>query len=270
MPPDVSHPGAFRKTDGKEKNTMLKAFFEENPAAAVAFSGGVDSAYLLSQAARYARDCTAYFVKTAFQPAFEREDAERLAAELGARLRVLELDLTAAPEVLANPPERCYLCKRRVFGAILAAAAEDGYSLVLDGSNLDDDPAQRPGMRALRELQVRSPLREAGLTKAEIRRLSREAGLFTWNKPSYSCLATRIPTGTGITLPMLEKIERGELAMMELGFSGFRLRWRPGGAKIELSAEQLPLALEKRETLLALLGGEFPELTLDLRPREIK
>ena len=247
---------------------MLKAFFTENPRAAIAFSGGTDSAFLLSQAARYARDCTAYFVKSEFQPAFEREDAERLAAELGVRLRVLERSMTEAPEVLANPADRCYLCKQRVFSAIWAAARAEGYELLLDGSNLDDDPAQRPGMRALRELQVRSPLREAGLTKAEVRRLSREAGLFTWDKPSYSCLATRVPTGTTITPAMLSTIERGEGRLMKLGFSGFRLRWRERGAKLEVPAAQLPLVLEKREEILDCLSPDFGEISLDLRPRE--
>ena len=163
---------------------MLKAFFKENPSAAVAFSGGVDSAWLLFCAVKYGRDITAYFVKTEFQPEFELDDAKRLAADVGARLKIIYMSALVDEKVRANPQNRCYYCKTNVFSAIRRAAAEDGYSLLLDGSNMDDDPAQRPGMKALRELNVRSPLREAGLHKSDIRRLSREAGLFTWDKPS--------------------------------------------------------------------------------------
>lgn len=247
---------------------MLKAFFEENPYVAVAFSGGVDSAYLLYEASKYAREVTAYFVKTVFQPRFEQDDAKRLADGLGAKMKIIELDVLADAAIRANPARRCYLCKKRIFTRIAECAREDGLRVILDGSNLDDDPAQRPGMKALEELDVRSPLREAGLTKAEIRRLSREAGLFTWDKPSYSCLATRVPTGCGIDGETLEKIERGELALMGLGFKNFRLRWRAGAAKLELTGSQMPMALEKRNEILSALSGEFSEISLDLKGRE--
>ncbi len=246
---------------------MLKAFFEENPSAAVAFSGGGDSAWLLFCAAKYGGDVTAYFVKTEFQPEFELDDARRLAADVGARLKVIYMSALADERVRANPQNRCYYCKINVFSAIRRAAAEDGYSLLLDGSNMDDDPAQRPGMKALRELEVRSPLREAGLYKSDIRRLSREAGLFTWDKPSYSCLATRVPTGCEITDEILEKTERGEGALFALGFTDFRLRWRGGAAKLELPAEQLELAIDRREKILAALGKDYSEITLDLKAR---
>ena len=246
---------------------MLKAFFKENPSAAVAFSGGVDSAWLLFCAVKYGRDITAYFVKTEFQPEFELDDAKRLAADVGARLKIIYMSALVDEKVRANPQNRCYYCKTNVFSAIRRAAAEDGYSLLLDGSNMDDDPAQRPGMKALRELNVRSPLREAGLHKSDIRRLSREAGLFTWDKPSYSCLATRVPAGCEITGEILGKTERGEAALFELGFTDFRLRWRNGAAKLELPAEQLEAAIFQREKILAALGQDYPEITLDLKAR---
>ena len=154
----------------------LKQFFQANPEAAVAFSGGADSAYLLYAAARYARRVRAYCARSPFQPAFEWEDARRLAGELGVGLRAVELDVLALPEVAANPPERCYHCKRAVFSAISQAARADGFPLLIDGTNASDDAADRPGMRALRELRVRSPLRECGLSKGEVRRLSKEGG----------------------------------------------------------------------------------------------
>ena len=246
---------------------MLKAFFEENPEAALAFSGGVDSSYLLYAASKYARRVTAYFVKTEFQPEFEAEDAVRLARELGAEMKILSLSVLADENIRANPADRCYICKRRIFTLIGRQAAEGGYPVLLDGSNLDDDPSRRPGMRALAELNVRSPLREAGLTKAEIRRLSREAGLFTWDKPSYSCLATRVPTGCELRGELLEKIERGESALMDLGFEAFRLRWRDGAAKLELTEKQLPMAIEKRKEILSALKNDFTEISLDLEVR---
>ena len=185
----------------------LERFFAENPCAAVAFSGGADSAYLLYAAVKAGANVKAYYVKTAFQPQFELEDAKKLAGELGTPMQVLPLDILCDQAVTANPPDRCYHCKKRIFSAIRAAAAQDGFSVLLDGTNASDDAGDRPGIRALKELSVRSPLREAGLTKAEIRRLSKEAGLFTHDKPAYACLATRIPTGETITAEKLRRTE---------------------------------------------------------------
>ena len=176
----------------------LQEFFARHPEAAVAFSGGVDSAWLLHEAARYARRCAAYFVNTPFQPAFELADARETARQIGAELRVLELDVLAAPEVAANPPDRCYHCKKRLFTAIADAAEADGYHVLLDGTNASDDASDRPGMRALRELRVLSPLRLCGVTKAQVRENAKAAGLGVWDKPSYACLATRVPAGEAI------------------------------------------------------------------------
>ena len=157
----------------------LQEFFAENPRAAIAFSGGVDSSYLLYAAVQCGADVHAYFAKTAFQPQFELDDAQRLAESVGAKLTVLELDALSSEDVARNPANRCYYCKQNIFGNLKRAAAEDGFTLILDGTNASDDAGDRPGMRALREMDVRSPLRECGLTKAEIRRLSHEAGLFS-------------------------------------------------------------------------------------------
>lgn len=246
---------------------MLKGFFEENPRVAVAFSGGADSAYLLSQAVKYAESVLACCVKTVFNAEHELDDALRLAKELGAELEVIPIDILADECVAVNDPLRCYRCKTRLLGAVKEFAAAKGYTVVVDGSNADDDPAGRPGMKALAELGIRSPIREAGITKAELRRLSREAGLFTWNKPSDSCAATRVPTGTRLEAEILNKIKAGEKSLRELGFSELRLRWTDGGAKLELPREQIAMAAEKREAILAALGGDFKEITLDLRGR---
>ena len=245
----------------------LKAFFKANPKAALAFSGGTDSAYLLWAAKEAGAEVQPYFIRSAFQPRFELADAERLCTQLGLTLRVLDCDVLARPEITANPPERCYHCKRALFTRLLTAAAEEGYPLVIDGTNASDDAGDRPGMRALRELDVRSPLREAGLSKAEIRRLSAQAGLFTADKPSYACLATRIPSGTPIEKAMLEKVETAEALLAGRGYRNFRVRLRDWGALLQFDAGQLAQAREDIENIRGLLGAMFHELRIDPVPR---
>ena len=180
---------------------------------------------------------------------------------------MLELDALSDPAVATNPADRCYHCKRNLFGTLAARALADGYTLLLDGTNASDDAGDRPGMRALRELSVRSPLRECGLTKARIRALSREAGLFTWDKPAYACLATRVPTGETITAEKLQKTERAEALLFSLGFRDFRVRYFAGAARIQLPEAQLPLALERRTELLSELKKIYPAVLLDLEVR---
>ena len=245
----------------------LEKFFRENPRAAVAFSGGVDSAYLLWAARQCGADIRAYYVKTQFQPAFELADAQRLAQEIGVPMTVLRQDALASEAVAQNPADRCYYCKQGIFTGILQAAAADGYTLVLDGTNASDDADDRPGMRALRELRVRSPLRECGLSKDEIRARSRQAGLFTWNKPAYACLATRIPTGQRITAELLGKIERAEDFLFSLGFTDFRVRILSGCARLQLPAEQMDQAIRQRSAILQELGPLFGGVLLDLKER---
>ena len=247
----------------------LNEFFSLVPKPAVAFSGGTDSAFLLWAARECGCDVRAYYVKTAFQPQFELEDARRLASELAVPMTVVEADILAVPEAAANGPQRCYHCKTALFSQLRQAAREDGYTVLLDGTNASDNAGDRPGMRALRELEVRSPLRECGLTKEEVRRRSREAGLFTWNKPAYACLATRIPTGTPITKEDLDRVERAECALEALGFRDFRVRLFHGAARLQVTGEQLPLVLEQREAVSAALGGGFVGILLHLTPRSI-
>ena len=245
----------------------LQEFFQEEPQAAVAFSGGVDSAFLLWAAAHYGCDVRAYYVKTAFQPQFELEDARRLAEELSVPMTVVEADILAVPEAAANGPRRCYYCKRALFSLVREAAAGDGYTLLLDGTNASDDAGDRPGMQALRELAVRSPLRECGLTKAQVRELSRQAGLFTWNKPAYACLATRVPCGTPITAERLNRVEQAESALAAMGFRDFRVRLWNDGARIQLTEEQMDAAMAKRQEIIAALKPYFPAVLLDLEGR---
>ncbi len=246
----------------------LHTFFQENPKVALAFSGGVDSAYLLYAATASGADVTAYYVHSAFQPTFERQDAERLARELGAKLRILPLDVLCDDTITANPADRCYHCKKRIFTAIVQAAQADGYSLLIDGTNASDDDSDRPGIRALQELSVHSPLRECGITKAQVRALSREANLFTWDKPAYACLATRIPTGERITAEKLARTEQAEQFLQSLGFRDFRVRLLGESAKLQVRAEQLPLLLEKRQDILEGLKTLYSHILLDLEVRQ--
>lgn len=247
----------------------LQAFFAAHPRLALAFSGGCDSALLLHAGLACGAEIGVYYVHSQFQPAFELEDARRLTHELGCDLHMIELDVLADAAVCSNPPDRCYHCKRRIFGAILAAAQADGYGCVMDGTNASDDAGDRPGMRALGEMQVLSPLRLCGISKAQVRSLSRSAGLFTWNKPAYACLATRIPVGREIDMDTLARVERSEAALARLGFSDFRVRMDgDNGARLELTEVQMPLLLARRAEVILALEADFSRLCLDLKPRK--
>lgn len=245
----------------------LTQFWQANPKAAIAFSGGVDSAYLLYSAVQSGADVKAYYAKTAFQPAFELEDAKKLAAQLGAQMEILTLDVLSVPKVVENPQNRCYYCKTALFSAMTAAAKKDGFTLILDGTNASDEAADRPGMQALRELSVRSPLRECGLTKKEIRRLSKEAGLFTHDKPAYACLATRIPTGDTITSEKLARTEEAEGFLHSLGLRDFRVRTLGNLARIQVTESDLETVLKNREVILAHLKKLYSGVVLDLEVR---
>lgn len=245
----------------------LSDFFAQHQKIALAFSGGVDSAYLLYASLQAGCDVHAYYVKSAFQPQFELEDAKRLVKELGAAMTILELDVLEDSVIAENPSNRCYHCKKKIFGTILEAAKKDGYKILMDGNNASDDAADRPGMKAVKELSVRSPLRECGLTKSEVRRLSKEAGLFTWNKPAYACLATRIPAGTMITEEKLHTTEQSEAALSALGFTDFRIRLSGTEAKIQVREEQLEKLFLYRKEILEKLKPYYSAVTVDLEVR---
>ena len=245
----------------------LEQFFQENPRCALGFSGGVDSAYLLYAGVKAGADIRPYFIKTAFQPVFELADAQKLAAGLGVEVTVLELDALADPRVAANPADRCYYCKQNLFRTLKDRAIADGYPVLLDGTNASDEAGDRPGMRALAELSVRSPLRECGLTKAEIRARSREAGLFTWDKPAYACLATRVPAGEAITADLLARVEGAEDALFRLGYTDFRVRVFHGATRLQLPRGQMERAVREAEELRQALKPYFTPILLDLEGR---
>ena len=245
----------------------LSEFFAAHPKLALGFSGGTDSAYLLYEAVQNGVDIRPYYVQTQFQPKFELDDARRLCDQLDVQLCVIEIDVLADEQVRANPADRCYWCKSRLFGTLLERARLDGYTEIMDGTNASDDAGDRPGMRALKEMRVLSPLRLCGITKAEVRARSKAAGLFTHDKPAYACLATRIPTGTAIDAETLRKVERAEGALMDMGYRDFRVRVTAAGAKLQLKPEQMEKLLAERERVYALLQPDFGSVMLDLKAR---
>ena len=220
----------------------LSDFFHENPRAALAFSGGTDSAYLLYAALQCGAEVRPYYVKTPFQPRFELDDALRLTKELGTELTVIEYDILDDGLIAANPADRCYHCKKKLFGLLLRErAANDGFSLIIDGTNASDDAGDRPGMK--------------------------EAGLFTWDKPAYACLATRVPTGRPIERELLQRVEGAESELFALGFTDFRVRLFHEAARIQLPAAQMAAALERRGDILAKLKKYFDTILLDMETR---
>ena len=254
--------------DLENKRKKLEKILEEMGNVAVAFSGGVDSALLLAVAARlYHVKLMAVTATSVSYAEHEKNDAQRFAQRMGVKHRYLDFDQMSIPEFVANGPERCYFCKKAIFGAILAYAAEEGFTNVVDGSNADDLQTYRPGTKAMTELGIRSPLQEAGLTKAEIRKLSRDMGLFTASKPSYSCLASRIQYGEPITPEKLAKIEQAEDFLADLGFTHIRVRSYGTLARIEVEPSQISLMAQvntrnKIVTRLKELGYNY--VTLDL------
>ena len=241
----------------------IREYFELNNKVAIAFSGGVDSTYLLYAAAQAGADVKAYCVKSAFQPGFELAEAMEMAERIGAPLEVIELDVLSDETVTANPADRCYYCKQHVMSAIRAAAEADGYTVICDGTNASDDAGDRPGFKALSEYGIRSPLRECGLTKEEIRQMSREAGLPTWDKPAYACLATRIKTGERITKEKLEITEEAEHRLYDMGFRDFRVRMRGSNALVQITERQHAVALEKEYEIRMALADLYDEVSID-------
>ncbi len=245
----------------------LNEFFKANTKVALGFSGGTDSAYLLYTAVKCGADIRPYFVKSIFQPAFELKDAMIMCNQLGVELTIIEAAVHENAEVMNNPPNRCYLCKKYIFGLISENAHKDGYPLIIDGNNASDSTDDRPGMKACLELGIRSPLRECDLTKSEVRGLSKEANLFTWKKPSYACLATRIPTGTQITTEQILAVEKSEDYLFSLGFNDFRVRViNKNTAKLELSENDLQRLIKNRINIIKNLVY-FKEIMLDLKVR---
>lgn len=234
---------------------------------AVALSGGVDSSYLAYAAKQSGIPCKAYTVKSQFVPQFELNDAKKIAEFIDIPLEIIDIDVLAHDDVTSNPNNRCYYCKHYVFTTISEYAKRDGFTVVCDGTNASDDIDDRPGMRAIVELSVKSPLRDCGLTKSVIRKLAQQANLFTWNKPSYACLATRFQAGQRITGHDLEHIELAEKYLFSLDLSDFRVRLIGNSAKIQVPENQIAIVIKNRIEILTYLKSMFDDVVLDLEVR---
>lgn len=236
--------------------------------ALVAFSGGVDSTFLLALAREVLGDrVTALTAHSPSVPEAERLEARALAAGLGVpHLEVASLE-GDDPRYVENSDQRCYWCKRELYRLCREAAAARGLAVVLDGFNADDRRDHRPGHRAAGEAGVRSPLAEAGLGKAEVRAWSRALGLVTWDKPQLACLASRLPYGTPVTPERLGQVERAEAAVRALGLRAFRVRHHGDVARLEVAEDELPAAFAQRAALAhALKAAGFKAAALDLEP----
>ncbi len=252
------------------KLDALRSALRDLGSAAVAFSAGVDSTFLLRVAHETLGDrVVAVTVRAPFVPTRDIEEAVIFCQRVGVKHIVLDAALADIPIFAENPPDRCYHCKKALFGKMLDFARENGLAAVLEGSNLDDDGDYRPGRRAIRELGVRSPLHEAGLTKAEIRALSREMGLPTADKPSFACLASRFPYGERITAEGLDRVGRAEDWLRDAfpGIGQLRVRCHGGTvARIEVAPADIPrLAARASDISTALHDLGFNYVSLDLR-----
>ncbi len=254
--------------DSAGRLESLKASLRAQGSALVAFSGGVDSAFVLKLAVDVLGErAVALTAISASVAPDEADEARALAAKLGARHVLVDSNELNDPRYAANPANRCYFCKTELYSITEKHRAALGLAVVLDGFNADDKRDHRPGHQAAREHSVRSPLAEAGLTKREIRAWSHRLGLPTWDKPQMACLASRLPYGTQVTVERLRQVGAAEKAVRSLGFVNFRVRYHQDVARLEVAAEELPLLLELRaEVNAAIKATGFTFVAIDLEP----
>ena len=258
-----------QKNNLKEKLNNLRKILSEMRSVLIAYSGGVDSTFLLKVAREELGErVAAVTVKSEIHYLSEITDAKKMARKFKVKHLFMYIDILSNKEFVNNPPERCYICKKEIFSRISEMAKELNLNFVADGSNYDDLSDYRPGMKAVRELKIRSPLQEALLTKDDIRLLSKEMDLSTWDKPSNSCLATRIPYQDEITLEKLKRIEKAEVFFHDLGIKQVRVRHYNNLAKIEAREEDMLLLIREdlRKKIIAKLKKlGFIYITLDLQ-----
>lgn len=245
----------------------IQEFFKLHKNIVVSFSGGVDSAVLLHMAKRYAENTFAVFVKSQFQPEFQLKDAKKFCDFIGIDLKVINVDMLQNNKITENSENRCYYCKKSIFENISSVYRNYDEFVIIDGTNADDDISDRPGYKALQELGVISPLKICGVNKKEIRQYAKDNDLFLWNKPSYSCLATRIPNGEIITEKTLYKIEHTENTLREMGFTDFKANCSNGNAILQLSSKDFDKLIETKNKVYQALKIHFNQVYLDLKER---
>jgi uncharacterized protein len=272
-----SHSSAL--SDLRTKETLLEGILSRHAPLLIAYSGGVDSTLLLAVAHRILGDqVTGIIADSPSLPRASLNEAVRVAKDLGVHLELVATTELEDPRYAENPINRCYFCKAELFSRMDQVARERHFAAIAYGENADDPAHLRPGSQAAAEFSVIAPLKEAGLTKADVRALSRKLGLPTADAPAQPCLSSRIPHGTRVTSEALDYVERGEAIVRQFGFQVFRVRYLPPevmeglprpGAKVQISAEEMPKLETNRSTLIAALSASgFSRVEIDPTPLE--